>query len=248
MSSEKGGCLLPADELRRLLEGYGVSRHRAVFVCTQRQDLARIAGARLVWILTLLGCETVLFVDGGIEAWRARDLEVSDEPHKWHGPPGDLRGDLCEEVRATTADVEAVVASGIGLLGDARSWEEYVGKRHDYAYFDALGRIPGAKWARWGRSTYVGGDFWTNRGGQVRGLEEVRAWWEEAGLCPACNGAPLIFYCGTGWRSAYAWLIARLLGWEAKNYDGGFLQWSTLDPCASQHGIERGVVLSVPGS
>jgi 3-mercaptopyruvate sulfurtransferase SseA len=36
-------------------------------------------------------------------------------------------------------------------LGDVRSWDEYVGSRHDYTYFDALGRIPGSKWVEWGR-------------------------------------------------------------------------------------------------
>ena len=36
-------------------------------------------------------------------------------------------------------------------LGDVRSWDEYIGVSHDYTYFDALGRIPGAQWLEWGQ-------------------------------------------------------------------------------------------------
>ena len=36
----------------------------------------------------------------------------------------------------------------------------------------------------------------------------------------------LIFYCGTGWRSSVALLVALQLGLRAKNYDSGFYGWS----------------------
>lgn len=51
-------------------------------------------------------------------------------------------------------------AGGVGVvggsdcllqLGDVRSWDEYIGVSHDYTYFDALGRIPGAQWLEWGQ-------------------------------------------------------------------------------------------------
>jgi len=197
-----------------------------------------------VWILTHIGIDRVVFVDGGIAAWQARGFEISSAPSDRRGPRGAICCSTREEVRATTEEVEAVVASGVGILGDTRSWAEFIGKRHDYPYFDTLGRIHGAVWARWGESTYVGGDFWmTGEEGVMRDLDELKFMWEKCGVQPA-DGAPLIFYCGTGWRSSYAWLIARLLGWEAKNYDGGWLQWSTLHPNSAQHRAERGSVVA----
>ena len=37
----------------------------------------------------------------------------------------------------------------------------------------------------------------------------------------------LIFYCGTGWRSSMAFLMARELGYESiANYDGSWLEWT----------------------
>jgi len=41
--------------------------------------------------------------------------------------------------------------------------------------------------------------------------------------------------CGTGWRSSVSFLIARLLGLRAKNYDDGFYGWSSapVRACAS---------------
>ena len=40
------------------------------------------------------------------------------------------------------------------------------------------------------------------------------------------NGTQFIFYCGTGWRSSIAFLVACLLGLPAKNYEDGFYGWS----------------------
>ena len=42
------------------------------------------------------------------------------------------------------------------LLGDARARREYLGEGHDYGYDLPRGRIPGARWAGWGPSTFVG--------------------------------------------------------------------------------------------
>ena len=74
--------------------------------------------------------------------------------------------------------------------------------------------------------------------GCVRSLEYVRNLWESQGIVPPGEEGKhsgVIFYCGTGWRSSYAWLIATAMGWEnVKNYDGGFLHWSTTGENAEQ--------------
>jgi len=49
----------------------------------------------------------------------------------------------------------------------------------------------------------------------------------------------IIFYCGSGWRSAVAWCVAQLLGHRnCANYDGGVLEWSMLCPNAHLHALE----------
>ena len=40
----------------------------------------------------------------------------------------------------------------------------------------------------------------------------------------------IIFYCGSGWRSALAWCLCRLVGHDdCANFDGGILEWSWVE-------------------
>mmetsp|Transcript_7332 Transcript_7332/g.11142 ORF Transcript_7332/g.11142 Transcript_7332/m.11142 type:complete len:131 (+) Transcript_7332:875-1267(+) len=110
-------------------------------------------------------------------------------------------------------------------------------------FFSNLGRIPKSRWATWGPSTYVGGDFWEGRLGNMKSLKEIEKTWAKHGIVKPKNvNERVIFYCGSGWRSSLAWVLAKLMGWShVSNYDGGWLEWSTTHPRASSHGngIER---------
>jgi len=55
-------------------------------------------------------------------------------------------------------------------------------------------------------------------------VEEVKARWGLLGLRK--ERGPVIFYCGTGWRSSISFVLAYLMGWEGKNYDSGWFGWS----------------------
>ena len=69
--------------------------------------------------------------------------------------------------------------------------------------------------------------------GSLKPLAELAALWRQAGLLRSAEGADasaevgrLIFYCGSGWRSALAWLIARLMGHpDVASFDGGLFEW-----------------------
>lgn len=89
-----------------------------------------------------------------------------------------------------------------------------------YWRFRPAGNNRRALWARWGPSTYVGGDYWCTRTKEngaditsLRSLVEVQAMWREQGI-DGSNDDLVIFYCGTGWRSSLAFLLARCMGWK----------------------------------
>ena len=257
--------LRPADELLRELEALGIQHRRHTIVYTQatkngNPDLA--VAARLVWALSFAGVRHVSLFSGGLSAWCAAgfDVATSFEPP----PPAPLpfyeeeekEGErslpfpLHPEFCATTPDVEAAVATSSSSskpddcsvrLADVRSWREYSGGQHDYPYHLPLGRIPHARWAHWGPSTYVGGDFFVRETGVLHQLAQTETLWKDWGIHLNRPGEKLIFYCGSGWRSAVAWCLARLLGHEnCCSYDGGFLEWSVLDERADAHPIDRG--------
>ena len=243
--------LRPAKELRAALEAAGVTHLTRTVVFTQSTkaggpDLA--VAARLCWALARCGVQHVSLLAGGVHSWMHDGFELASAPsapvHRgfYDGAAAERPFPLRPEYDASTAEVEAAVASQSGVqLADVRSWREFIGSGHDYPFPLPCGRIPGARWAHWGPSTYVGGDFFRHETGALHPITQTAELWADWGL-QLGGERRIVFYCGSGWRSAVAWCLARLLGHiNCASYDGGFLEWSMLDERAAEHPIAHGV-------
>ena len=109
--------------------------------------------------------------------------------------------------------------------------------RQDYKYPLPRGRIPTAHWGRWGPSTFVAGELYNHATGALHPIATTAELWRQRGIAVGSERR-ILFYCGSGWRSAVAWCLASLLGHtDAANYDGGFLEWSRLSERAPVHPI-----------
>ena len=203
------------------------------------------------------------------------------------GEAGACRAEQATSSGSSSGGSGGSSGSGIGsgscshlMLADVRSWREFTGCGHDYAYAMPVGRLPGAIFAGWGPSTFVGSELYRLQCGSLRPLSEVATMWRKAGLLrsPARpphmatdDGAPvdaakveagsdatdadasalstrlekelirdlpeiadasaessrLVFYCGSGWRSALAWMLAMLMHHpNASSWDGGLFEWA----------------------
>ena len=70
--------------------------------------------------------------------------------------------------------------------------------------------------------------------GTMKPSAEISALWRQAGIEP---GQRTAFYCGTGWRASLAFFYAWLMDWERISvYDGGWCEWSRVNPPASCSG------------
>ena len=128
------------------------------------------------------------------------------------------------EFLATTDEVSRLNSSH-GKLIDVRRRDEWDGTNpNQYSFFSKAGHIPSAEYQ---------GD-WKNLVDQNSDkigplLDSVAKRWRNQGILDAdvaSGKRSLIFYCGTGWRSSIAFLVALSLGLRAKNYDDGFYGWS----------------------
>lgn len=101
---------------------------------------------------------------------------------------------------------------------DIRRYSEFSGEKGDcYTFFTKAGHIPRAVWpGNWDQLVDEEQNF-------IKDIDEVWAHWERLGVKP--DEGPLVFYCGTGWRSCIGFFIAHLLGLESKNYDDSFYGW-----------------------
>ena len=131
---------------------------------------------------------------------------------------------ISPETLATTDEVSRLNSS-YGKLIDVRRRDEWDGTNpNQYSFFSKAGHIPSAEYQ---------GD-WKNLVDQNSDkigplLDSVAQRWRDQGILDAdvaSGKRSLIFYCGIGWRSSIAFLVALSLGLRAKNYDDGFYGWS----------------------
>jgi len=244
------GNLLPDDELRSAIQRLGITPDTTVVVYGREPD-GTMAAARLVWGLLYAGVQRVRLLDGGLAGWLdfggatastiklARDVarcnaNVGDDVDPWRSRT---------DILATTSEVRAIAMSNGSTpskLVDVRDAGEWDGTITDhYSFFSSSGHIP----------TAIHQGEWDNLCDRTTHslaprLDAVARRWRAQGILDAdvqSGDTTLIFYCGTGWRSSIAFLVARLLGLRAKNYDGGFYGWSRAEaePIAESNTARR---------
>ncbi|MHC4938470.1 MAG: sulfurtransferase [Planctomycetota bacterium] len=243
------GNLLPDAELTRVIERLGIAPDTPVIVYG-REPEGTMAAARVAWALLYAGVHEVGLLDGGLDAWLEAGGETtahipSASDTNWTGPAAGhpaASWQVRTHLRASTDEVRAAAtARGTSRLVDVRRRGEWDGADEDhYPFRLAGGHIPTAvHQGDW--DTLV--DHATKR--MAPHVQAVARRWREEGILDACVQAgrkTLIFYCGTGWRSSIAFLVACLLGLPAKNYEDGFYGWSG---CAT-NAIERATCDRIP--
>ncbi len=229
------GDLLPDRELVRALQRLGLAPETPVVVYGSEPD-GTMAAARLVWALMYAGIGTVRLLDGGLGAWlayggatcpRIRSATAIGRDDS-RVPASTSRWKVRSELVVTTEAVRGIVHGGgtaTDRLIDVRGTGEWDGSSpYHYPFFSKAGHIPTA---------WFQGD-WDNLMDRsthklAPALDGISRRWRKQGILDpgvAAGETCLIFYCGTGWRSSVAFLVARLLGLRAKNYDSGFYGWS----------------------
>lgn len=229
------GSILPGPALVRALEALAIDPDTLVIVYGTEPD-GVMAAARVAWGLMYAGVKRIRLLDGGLEAWiRAGGATVPHIHTVWslagrRAGTRRRRGGwrVREDYLATTADVGAIAAGGqpgAGKLVDVRHTGEWDGSLPNYyCFFARAGHIPTAlHQGNWDNLVHAES---MSLGPQLRAVFE--RWYRQGIIDPDVEAGrtALVFYCGTGWRSSIAFLVAHLLGLRARNYDGGFYRWS----------------------
>jgi thiosulfate/3-mercaptopyruvate sulfurtransferase len=192
--------------IEHLFATRGVSEHPVVVYETD----SGIRAARAFWFLELFGHPNVRFLDGGVRAWQAAGLPLTNASSapvatSWSG---DRRSD----VLATWRDVaERLDRSDVAIL-DTRTDGEYCGTTVRAA---RGGAIPGAVHIEWTRNLGPDGAF--------KPASELTAMYQDAGITP---DREVVAYCQGGYRAAHSYLALRLLGYpRLRSYLGSWKEW-----------------------
>jgi thiosulfate/3-mercaptopyruvate sulfurtransferase len=211
--SSRWGLLASGARVAPKLRALGLSRSQPVVVVGSPDGWGE--EGRIGWMLLYLGARDVSLLDGGFPAWRTLEIaRVERGPPRDAGlPPGDFDPAPRPERRITADELRDLLASCPPVLLDARSPEEFAGKR--LTGQARGGRLPGARLVSF--AALRGAD------GKYASAEALAA---AAGPLP--GERPVVTYCTGGVRSALlAFLLEARLGSVAANYDGSLWEWSS---------------------
>ena len=208
--------LLPPDQLRQTLEGFGIGDDSHVVVYFSKDWVSPTTRVAFSLEAAGLGDRTSI-LDGGMPAWKAVGGAViastADPSSAIQRKPGKITAKPHPELVADLDFVKAnLSAPGIAIV-DARITKFFDGT--DPGTMPRAGHIPGAHSLPF--DTLVTDD---NR---MKSRDETTKILEAAGIKP---GDTIVSYCHIGQQATVLYFAAKRLGYKALLYDGSWDEWS----------------------
>ena len=157
-------------------------------------------------------------MDGGLGAWQEEGKPVSTEAPTF--APGSVSLHPRSDVVVDSDWILARLDDASVTLLDARPDDEYTGADGGMGGMVHAGHIPGAYqiyWEKFVQSRPVH---------RILPTAELDALFAPSG---AEAGSTVVAYCMVGLRASYAYMVARLLGYDARFYDGSWHDWGSKD-------------------
>lgn len=198
-----------AEVLDSVLEARGVSDHSRIVLYSARQYFTPTS--RTLFTLEYAGLAgRVSILDGGLEVWKSEGRATTTEV------PAPARG------RLSARPNPAVVVDADFVRGSLENSKVRLVDARDTSYYNG-------RETRQGRNGHIKGavsiPFTTmvDSSGKFRSPEVLQAQFAAAGVQP---GQTVVTYCHIGQQASLVWFMARVLGYDAKIYDGSFQDWA----------------------
>lgn len=204
-------------ELETKLETLGIGDSSRVVVYFAKDELAQLASvARVAFTLDYAGLGGRTFIlDGGMPAWvKAGHAVTADAPP----PPAAVSLTIRPRAEALVDLAWLRDNAERTQLIDARPTPFYTGADDRNGELKRPGHIPGA--VNLPFATFFREDR------TLRPEAELTKMLADAGIT---KGTPVVTYCHSGVQASVPYLIARMLGYDVKVYDGSYQQWSASD-------------------
>lgn len=169
---------------------------------------------RMFWMLQYLGLTQLRILDGGWVKWVAEKRRF--EHMNVTVTRGSFTAKPVPELMVMKDELKKLVKRPHPetIIADARSLEEYAGK--EVQGIPRPGHIPSAVSVPW--------NGFLNPDATVKDVETLKAALEEKGMQ---EGREVICYCTGGVRSAWLYVVLKLVGYDrVRNYPGSWWEWS----------------------
>jgi thiosulfate/3-mercaptopyruvate sulfurtransferase len=203
--------LPPVDQLVYVFERLGVSNGSHVILYFGTDWVSPTT--RVYWTLDYLGLgDRTSILNGGLVAWQATHHAVSTETKQ--PARGSITPAPRKEIVADAAWVSSHLHQPRVTIIDARTHEFYNGSQSDGN--PRSGHIPGAS-----NLSYL--DVVDQDNNKFKSPDALQGLFRAAGLKP---GNLMVSYCHIGQRATVLYFTAKMLGYDAKTYDGSWEDWS----------------------
>ncbi len=199
------------DEFEKLMDRYGITPETVVVAYAQDDNPYM---ARFIWTLRFHGHTRSYVLDGGYEKWAAENLPTAVLP-TIASPNSGYTVSRSADIRAEGDYVLTRLKNSSFVILDVRRTSEYSGQE---VRADRGGHIPGAVNLEWT-------NLLRNENGikVLKGEEEIELLLSKAGIT---RDLEIIAHCQTGIRSSYVTLVLLSMGYNARNYDGSWIEWA----------------------
>lgn len=200
--------------IAKKLRALGVDKDKIIVIYGDPSDKWRTDG-RFYWMFEFYGFTQTALLEGGVDVWRDRELPVhrgtAPEPAASNLQPEDIEFNM--EVYADHAWIQSRLKSPSLAIIDNRERSEFFGAT---PYGSKRGgHIPGAihiDWREFFQST-----------GQLKTRNVLKKLLKGYGVR---EDQQVVVYCTGGVRSGMAYFVFRYLGYDVRNYDGSWWDWS----------------------
>lgn len=182
--------------------------------------------SRLLWTLHCMGFHQTSLLNGGLHACLAHGLEMTSQVILPEAVEERFQLDTTSstQYRIQFDELLSQVTQQNVQLWDCRSREEFIGEKRTAR---RAGHIPNAIHYDWLNLFNPQQQF------KLYPLEQIKANLQQQGFD---LNRPVVVYCQSHHRSSLAYVVARLLNWQVRAYDGAWSEWGN----HSQSLIETG--------
>lgn len=208
-------------DIKNELEKAGIDKDTLVILYGSTK--ATTAANRAALVMDYAGVKNIKIINGGKTLWKLENRKLYDDKVKSERVDFGTSVPQNKKIVFTREDEKNFINNNSAVIASVRSWDEYLGKISGYTYIGEAGDIKNSRFAYAGSNPYAMEDF-RNLDNTVFNYNLISDRWNKWGIKP---DKKISFHCGTGWRAAETYYIAKALGYKDIGvYVGGWYEWT----------------------
>jgi thiosulfate/3-mercaptopyruvate sulfurtransferase len=219
--ADQFSMLLDKKSIITMLSELGISTNSQLILY---DDNGSVEAARIWWVLNFYGMKKLHIIDGGLDAWKSRGLDISTNLKRYKPVKPNFSTQNDSTIFADIIWIENAIRNPEIKILDSRSESEYSGQElKEGALYP--GHIPGSIHMDYMELI----DFSKGSDKRLKTEAELRILFLERGIYPTDT---IVTYCHSGVRSSLmTFVLKNVLKYpNVRNYSGSWIEWARLHP------------------